>query len=477
PDNTTDVDPDNDGSPDDPTVTDLSQPLLDITKTDTYVDTNGNSIIDAGDTINYVFTVTNTGNVDLTGISVTDGLVTVTPATTIDLVVGASDNSTYTASYVITAADITAGSFSNTAVASALNPLNPLGPPVEDDSDDPDDTTDVDPDNDGSPDDPTVTDLRQPLLDITKTDTYVDTNGNSIIDAGDTINYVFTVTNTGNVDLTGISVTDALVTVTPATTIDLVVGASDNSTYTASYTITAADITAGSFSNTAVATAPNPLGGADITDDSDDPDNTTDVDPDNDGSPDDPTVTNLSQPLLDITKTDTYVDTNGNSIIDAGDTINYVFTVTNTGNIDLFNIQVTDALATVTPATTINLVVGASDNSTYTASYVITAADITAGSFSNQAVVSAPNPLDPTGPPVEDDSDDPDDTTDVDPDNDGSPDDPTVTDLRQPLLDITKTDTYVDTNGNSIIDAGDTINYVFTVTNTGNVDLTGISVT
>ncbi|MDY8138915.1 DUF6923 family protein, partial [Aquimarina sp. 2201CG5-10] len=477
PDNTTDVDPDNDGSPDDPTVTDLSQPLLDITKTDTYVDTNGNSIIDAGDTINYVFTVTNTGNVDLTGISVTDGLVTVTPATTIDLVVGASDNSTYTASYTITAADITAGSFSNTAVASALNPLNPLGPPVEDDSDDPDDTTDVDPDNDGNPDDPTVTDLRQPLLDITKTDTYVDTNGNSIIDAGDTINYVFTVTNTGNVDLTGISVTDALVTVTPATTIDLVVGASDNSTYTASYTITAADITAGNFSNTAVATAPNPLGGPDITDDSDDPDDTTDVDPDNDGSPDDPTVTDLSQPLLDITKTDTYVDTNGNSIIDAGDTINYVFTVTNTGNVDLTGISVTDALATVTPATTIDLVVGASDNSTYTASYIITAADITAGSFSNQAVVSAPNPLDPTGPPVEDDSDDPDDTTDVDPDNDGSPDDPTVTDLRQPLLDITKTDTYVDTNGNSIIDAGDTINYVFTVTNTGNVDLTGISVT
>ncbi|WP_299444396.1 hypothetical protein, partial [uncultured Aquimarina sp.] len=72
--------------------------------TDTYVDTNGNGIIDAGDTINYVFTVTNTGNIDLTGISVTDALATVTPATTIDLVVGASDSSTYTASYVITPA-------------------------------------------------------------------------------------------------------------------------------------------------------------------------------------------------------------------------------------------------------------------------------------------------------------------------------------------------------------------------------------
>ncbi|MEW7290749.1 DUF7507 domain-containing protein [Aquimarina sp. 2304DJ70-9] len=477
PDNTTDVDPDNDGSPDDATVTDLSQPLLDITKTDTYIDTNGNGIIDAGDTINYVFTVTNTGNIDLTGISVTDAQVTVTPATTIDLIVGASDNATYTASYTITAADITAGTFSNTAVASALNPLDPLGPPVSDDSDDPDDVTDVDPDNDGSPDDPTVTDLRQGLLDITKIDTYVDTNGNGIIDAGDTINYVFDVTNTGNVDLTGISVTDALVTVVPATTIDLVAGANDNATYTASYVITPADITAGTFSNTAVADAVNPLGGPNVTDDSDDPDNPTDIDPNNDGSPDDPTVTDLRQPLLDITKQDTYVDTNGNGIIDAGDTITYAFVVTNTGTVDLTGISVTDANATVTPATTIDLIAGAVDNTTYTAVYTITAADVTAGTFSNQALVSALNPLDPLGPPITDDSDDPDDLTDVDPDNDGSPDDVTTTDLRQPLLDITKQDTYVDTNGNGIIDAGDTINYVFNVTNTGNVDLTGISVT
>ncbi|WP_199185115.1 choice-of-anchor L domain-containing protein, partial [Aquimarina sp. I32.4] len=445
-----------------------------VEKTDTYVDTNGNGIIDAGDTINYIFTITNIGATTLTNITLSDLGISVSGTSITSLGSGAIDNSTYTASYVITIGDISTGSFSNTAVASA-NDIN--SNIITDNSDDPDDTTDVDPDNDGNPDDPTVSDLRQPLLDITKTDTYVDTNGNGIIDAGDTINYAFVVTNTGNIDLTGISVTDALATVSPATTIDLVAGAIDNSTYTASYIITAGDITAGSFSNTAVASAANPLGGAAVTDDSDDPDDATDVDPDNDGSPDDPTVSDLRQPLLDITKTDTYVDTNGNGIIDAGDTINYVFVVTNRGNIDLTGISVTDALATVSPATTIDLIAGAIDNSTYTASYIITASDITAGSFSNTAVASALNPLDPLGPPITDNSDDPDNATDVDPDNDGSPDDVTTTDLRQPLLDITKTDTYVDTNGNGIIDAGDTINYVFVVTNTGNVDLTGISVT
>ncbi|WP_416354843.1 hypothetical protein, partial [Aquimarina spinulae] len=128
--------------------------------------------------------------------------------------------------------------------------------------------------------------------------------------------------------------------------------------------------------------APNPLGGAAVTDNSDDPNDATNVDPNNDGSPDDPTVTDLRQPLLDITKTSTgVVDTNGNGIIDAGDTINYTFVVTNTGNIDLTGIGVTDANATVVPATTIDLIVGAVDNSTYTASYIITAGDITAGTF------------------------------------------------------------------------------------------------
>ncbi|WP_299440955.1 hypothetical protein, partial [uncultured Aquimarina sp.] len=175
----------------DPVVNDLE-----ITKVDTYVDTNTNGIIDAGDTINYVFVVTNNGTADITNITVADPVVTVSGGPLATLIAGNSDNSTFTASYIIIAADITAGTFSNTATVSAED-LN--GNTITSLSDDPDDASDTtDDDNDGNPDDPTVTDLRQGLLDITKTDTYVDTNGNGIIDAGDTINYVFTVSNTGN---------------------------------------------------------------------------------------------------------------------------------------------------------------------------------------------------------------------------------------------------------------------------------------
>ncbi|MCC1485121.1 gliding motility-associated C-terminal domain-containing protein, partial [Winogradskyella immobilis] len=50
--------------------------------------------------------------------------------------------------------------------------------------------------------------------------------------------------------------------------------------------------------------------------------------------------------------------------------------------------------------------------------------DIDAGFVMNQATAEGD---DPNGDPVSDDSDDPTDSTDVDPDGDGDPDDPTVT--------------------------------------------------
>uniref|UniRef100_UPI00260BA429 DUF7507 domain-containing protein n=1 Tax=uncultured Formosa sp. TaxID=255435 RepID=UPI00260BA429 len=69
---------------------------------------------------------------------------------------------------------------------------------------------------------------------------------------------------------------------------------------------------------------------------------------------------------------------------------------------------------------------GASDSTTFTASYTITQSDVDAGSVSNQATVSG---TDPSGDSVSDLSDDPTDTTNADANNDGEPDDATVTTL------------------------------------------------
>ncbi|MFV8227230.1 hypothetical protein ACNKXV_14875, partial [Christiangramia aquimixticola] len=68
-------------------------------------------------------------------------------------------------------------------------------------------------------------------------------------------------------------------------------------------------------------------------------------------------------PLMTLVKDGTFNDTNNDGNADAGETISYTFTVTNTGNVTLTNIQVTDPKVTVSGGP-ISLAPGASDNST-----------------------------------------------------------------------------------------------------------------
>ena len=49
-----------------------SKPAIDIVKTGTWVDGDGDGFAATGDVVNYTLLVTNTGNVTLTGITVTD---------------------------------------------------------------------------------------------------------------------------------------------------------------------------------------------------------------------------------------------------------------------------------------------------------------------------------------------------------------------------------------------------------------------
>ena len=115
-----------------------------------------------------------------------------------------------------------------------------------------------------------------------------------------------------------------------------------SATCTGTHTVTQAEVDAGSVSNVATATGEDPSGGP-VSDDSDDPDDATDVDPDGDGEPDDPTVTPLTQtPELQVLKNDVL---NGTGV--AGDTVDYGITVTNTGTVTVTDIDVSDSLADV----------------------------------------------------------------------------------------------------------------------------------
>jgi len=89
---------------------------------------------------------------------------------------------------------------------------------------------------------------------LSKTGTLNDDDGTSGVSVGDTISYAFTVTNTGNVAVTDVTLADTGATVSGGPIASLAVGASDSSTFTASYTITQTDIDAGTYTNTATVT-------------------------------------------------------------------------------------------------------------------------------------------------------------------------------------------------------------------------------
>ncbi|MCY1230530.1 hypothetical protein D9M72_429440 [compost metagenome] len=152
---------------------------------------------------------------------------------------------------------------------------DPNGNPIDDESQDPSPVGTDDPLYEPTCPDCTVTILEQnPGIALIKTAIFNDENNNGIAEAGETITYNFTVTNTGNVSLSDVTINDPLPgVVVSGGPITLAVGQSDSTTFTATYAITQADINAGSVSNQAIATGRSPLG-EEATDASDNTDNT-----------------------------------------------------------------------------------------------------------------------------------------------------------------------------------------------------------
>ena len=407
---------------------------------------------EVGDTIDYAFTVTNTGSVTLTDVVVTDPLVTVSGGPIASLAPGASDSSSYTASYAITQQDIDAGLFVNQATVTATPPMGA-------------NVTDLSDDTSILENDPTVTILcGTPSIALVKVGMYdgFNVDGECISAVGDTINYTFSVTNTGSVTLTNVVVEDPLVTINGAPIASLAPGVTDSTTFIASYVITQQDIDAGLFSNQATATGTAPdttivtdLSGTTIS-------NNT------------PTVTDICQnDAIAITKAGVFndVDTSGCSTASL-DTVTYTFTVTNQGNTSLTSVTVTDPLlgglltAVPTGDTNNNTILEVTETWVYVQDYVVTQSDIDTGSITNQATASGTGVnavvTDLSGATVSDDI-------------------PTVTIIPEACIDaiaITKAGVFndVDTSGCSTATV-DTVTYTFTVTNAGNTPLTSVTVT
>ncbi|MHC1776257.1 MAG: hypothetical protein AB9834_12700 [Lentimicrobium sp.] len=89
-------------------------------------------------------------------------------------------------------------------------------------------------------------------IELAKTGTYIDNAPTGIYNAGDQIEYEFAVSNIGDLTLTDIIINDPKVSVTGGPIVSLAPGDTDNTTFSAVYTITEADLIAGSLTNTAI---------------------------------------------------------------------------------------------------------------------------------------------------------------------------------------------------------------------------------
>jgi uncharacterized repeat protein (TIGR01451 family) len=311
-------------------------PLLAIDKAFAgFTDNDSDSLLTAGDVATYTIVATNIGFVGLTNVTLSDPMLT--PNSTSCATLSAGATCQLAGSYTITAADESAGSVTNTASANSTE----TGTPVTD--------TVVNPV--ASP--TTAMSVAKVLSGNT------DPDGDSQVSIGDVLTYVVTATNTGTTTLTNLVVSDPLIA--PGSTSCASVPQSGTCALTGTYTVTAADATAGSIVNTGSATSteiPTPV-----------------------------TATHTapvaaSSAAMSVAKAlAANADGDGNSQVTVGDVLTYSVTATNTGTVTLNNVVVSDAL--LSPASTSCATLAPASSCVLSGTYTVTAADQGAGNISN----------------------------------------------------------------------------------------------
>ncbi|GAP40069.1 DUF7507 domain-containing protein [Flexilinea flocculi] len=192
---------------------------------------NPSEYYQVGQIINYTYTIKNTGNVNLTGIfSVSDDKASVTCSAPEDGTLSPNEEMICSATYAITQADLITGIVTNSAFASGFFGSNPIN---------------------SDPVDETIIIGEIPSILVVKSSTT-----NEISSAGDVVPYTFTVTNQGEMPLTGVTVVDPNCTgsislPTGDTNLDGKLQVDENWIYHCNHTVTQSEIDAGgTLSNT-----------------------------------------------------------------------------------------------------------------------------------------------------------------------------------------------------------------------------------
>ncbi len=392
------------------------------------------SSVSAPGPVTYTFTVKNTGNVSLSGATIGDsanfsGLSALSCNNSetngsIALAVGASETCTATES--VSQAQIDAGtSLVDTASVTAATPASDTA------------QTSVS----ATSSQVTVTISQNPSLKVLKT-----ASVSSVSAAGATFTYTFAVKNSGNVTESAIGITDTQTAPSVAANLgtitcpqpSLAPGGTENCS--ATYTVSQADMNSGSISDTAKATGTAPNG-------------STTTSP---GAGATVAATQAGSILV--------VKVSSVSSVSAPGTVTYTFTVTNNGNVDLSNGDITDnanftglsALSCNNSETNGSIILGVGDSETCTATESVSQAQIDAGtSLVDTASATASTPSTDTSQPSVS----------------GSSSQVTVTITQTPSLKVTKS-----ASVSSVSAAGQTFTYTFAVTNNGNVTESNIGI-
>jgi|GEM_PF-1087383 len=399
---------------------------------------NRKSIYQLGDTIAYEITVENTGTLTLTDIAVTDPNADIIsdPSNPNPIPILAPKGSkTFLAQHKVVQADVQAGLVDNLAAVAGKDPNN---------KDVTAESTD--------PTCPTCSKTTVPVKQNIEMAVEKKVLGNQLTyKLGEVVNYQIKVTNTGDVTLTDIAVTDpnANIISDPSTNPNPIPSLAPKAsrTFQAQHTVTQADVDAGRVDNLAVAVGKDPSGGS-ITEESEDPtcptcpDTTVPVDQ-NSGS------------SISLTKT----AKDANRTYKLGEVIEYEITVENTGDLTLTDVEVTDPNAEIISDSLTNPnpipSLAPKASKTFLAQHTVVQADVDAGRVDNIAVVVGKDPQDNavTGASVNV-------SVNVD-QNSGS----------SMLLTKTAKD------ANRIYKLGEMIEYTITVENTGTLTLTDVEVT
>ena len=383
-----------------------------------------------GDTITYSYNVTNTGNVPLTSVAVSDpsavSVACPTPAPP-GLAPGAAETCVARAPYLVTQTDVDAGRVTDTATATGTDATGFTSPP-------------------SSPSAATVPTVKAaPSLLVQKVENA--SLGNSApIQAGETIQYSYVITNTGNVDLTTLSVADPTaggVSCQTPPAPGLAPGDTETCTANAPYVVTQADVDNGSVTDTATATGKDLQG-----------DSAT-------SPPSTVSTSSLPNPAVSVDKTATVTPAADQNAVKVGDTIQYSYAVRNIGNVTLTSVTVSDPTAgTITCPTppAPGLAPGQAVTCTANHPYTVTQADVDNGVVTDTATGIGTDTLGNTSAP-------------------SNPSTATVLAVTgDPSVSIAKSAAVSPAGDQTAVKVGDTIQYSYKVTNSGNITLTSVAV-